>query len=144
MGWFKTGNGEDLTGDIPADVVVIALRELGASTTSPTLDELLLALTRALKGNETRYLDRDETDEIGRIVHQDYGASKETEVSPRLMEFAAELATRLTRVYEEGLERKPRLSELLASLTLGLQGDLSGLLRESDDLEITAGDLREI
>ena len=128
MGWWKTGQNKDIIGDVPADIIssmfktiVRNYEELGKE--KPTLSEMLSALLIALRTEPEKILEVAEAISIRRLVATINPGG--TEITSQLDGKAVDemLVKRLrgelelvTTSYLETLERKPKLSELLACL----------------------------
>jgi hypothetical protein len=145
MGWFKTGNGDDVIGDMAADIIGNVLGDYVAGASKPSLSQILNALEATLKGHEARFLNQaTAAGSIGRLVRRGSQPSAESSAPAALIDAVGEMMDRLTRVYEDACERKPRLTEVLASLIFAFQGEGADLLADPGDPGLHPGDLIEI
>ncbi len=132
MGWWETGNGDDVSGDGPADSVTGALITIAEACQEkniqrPTLMQLLNGIVAALRPRPEVYLSDGEGISIGRLVAK--LESHPYEVSVKEFTPTDEwLVIPLRYAFEEiaveyqdsEVERKPRLSELLAAFAFVL------------------------
>ena len=132
MGWWETGKGDDITGDGPADTITQVLTETtqrreGQQRSRPSVEELLSAFVEALRREPTEILEDGSAppprfitavvEPAGGSVVGGITASQDAALVETLREALEEIAVE----YEDSdLERKPRLSELLAALSFVL------------------------
>ena len=125
MGWWKTGQNNDIIGDAPADMIssmfdrIVRNNEyLGKE--KPTLSNLLAAILIALRSEPEKILNQGDAISIRRLVATiNSGATVITSqegntVDDNLANTLREEFELITGEYQESLERKPKLSELLA------------------------------
>ena len=151
MGWWSTGNGDDVTGDEPADIVTTTLHRIAESRRKrrrrkPSLPELLNAMAGPLGREPESYLTHRKRFKIkrliatarGRTLRVEYTSDLEAggrpgELEPPIREALTAIAT----AYEQAVDRKPRLSEVLSSFEFVLGDEpeeyLSGLAGVSVD-----------
>lgn len=130
MGWWGTGNRDDMIGDGPADRLTEALNRLAASQAheqaKPTLEELLDGFAAAV-----RALPEFLFGEVGYTPFKRLSARLEpgsVEISggeyaraAGVQRALAEVFTDIVFEYEDSeMERKPRLTELLSTLSFVL------------------------
>lgn len=125
MSWWDTGNGDDVIGDQPADVVRQTLAELSgdAADSKPTLKDLLSALAAVTGGSAAAELVEDPG------PHEIAATTKSGEIVPgsragaprRLIEPLSEGVRHIRDQYQERWERKPRVSELLDAFAFVLR-----------------------
>ncbi len=144
MGWFRTGHNDDTIGDMPADIIATVLTAYVADAPKPSLALLLAALETVLRGQETRFLEVTSAAPIGRLARRGIPLPGAVHVPPALRETVGEMMDRITRVYEDSCERKPRLTEVLASLIFTFQGEVAELLADGGEMALRPGDLIEI
>jgi hypothetical protein len=145
MGWFRTGNGDDVIGDMAADIIGTVLTDYVAGGSKPSLSQVLNALEVTLRGHEARFLDQTTAaGSIGRLVRRGSEPLAEASAPAALIDAAGDMMDRLTRVYEDTCERKPRLTEVLASLIFAFQGEGASVLADPGDPGLHPGDLIEI
>jgi len=138
MGWWSTGNGDDVVGDTTADLVgdelqALAARREKAGKPRPTLDELLRALGLALSRQIEAGGEYEDTGPIrgvaARVERDGEQAERRVDLAARhavdddLLDSVQATIADLEDQYEQMLDRRPRISELLAcfAFVLGSQ-----------------------
>lgn len=146
MGWFPTNENDDMIGDLPADIIQMRLTEYCGQWSKPTLDELLAALEQVLRNEESRYLDPDTAFvwPIGHLTCRNMRKRVPTIAATELINCLRGMMDGINQVYEDGLDRKPRLTEILAALVFTLQGNTCQLLANAERLKLRPGDLIEV
>ena len=145
MGWWTSGGDDDLIGDGPADTLTAALADLaGEGDASPTLPELLDAIAGALREHRGALWSGRDPEigglvavvEPGRVSVAGGGGAPDRQLVHDLAEALATVA----EDYLDGLDRLPRLGELLAlfAFVLGDRPDevVAGLSPTDSVLEI--------
>jgi hypothetical protein len=133
MAWWKTGEGDDITGDWPADIVAAALTqqfESAGTSSRLTLPTLLRAWQDALNSEPRAMLANAEAAAY-RIVAETapaaggdgsvrtiQPASAPSELA--LRRIALEALRKIALAYRDAAERLPRATELADSLSFGL------------------------
>ncbi len=130
MSWWDTGNGDDVIGDRPADLLTAALPELPA----PSLAELLEAVSQVLREHgENLVADPDDARDAVVVtdppVIEDNPRPPREAVTERLLGAFRDIAA----VYDDRWERRPRVSELLALLAFVLRPRPRPWLSEGGD-----------
>lgn len=148
MGWFSIGN-DDVIGDLPADTIQWALQRYAQDAEQkPTLHEVLLGLETVLHEHEHDYLDPATAKQwpIGHLALRGEVIANQLsqDLPSSLTETLRGTIEGLVNAYEMTLERKPRLSEVLACFIFALQGDLSSILHNADNLSLKKGDIFEV
>lgn len=138
MSWWDTGEGDDVIGDRPADLLISGLKKLGAEREAagkerPSLGGLLAGLSAALSGPERQVQFVGET-KAGPLPAG--GAAAETEAA-ELLPGLREALQAITASYEERWERGPRPSELAWLTAFVLGGDPWRYLRPEPGVELT-------
>lgn len=126
MSWWDTGQQDDVIGDRPADLIGGALKDIARTSADkqlpkPTLESLLRALGLALTTGTGEYLDAHP--DLQEIVAEDALGVRVSSGPLRAEPLVPDLTERLRKAlhlnaaaYMERWERKPRLTELLATL----------------------------
>ena len=152
MGWWETGNGDDIIGDGPADTITTALRVAAQKREAeqrpkPTLSEMLDAVAGALRGRRGDLLAGGDGLSLRRLAARaDPGRRVVTggdrgEPAPDAfaVEAFGEAIEEIAAEYEDSaLERPPRLSELLASLRFVLSYQPDEYLSIEEDASVQA------
>lgn len=148
MGWWATGNNDDIIGDGPADIMTDALIDIVArygKGRSPvlTLQELLDVLVAALRHNpESIVADADNVTQIRVIAEVEKESGRLSSSAspapdkdlPRLFYNAFE---KIADEYQEsGFNRKPRISELMATVDFVLGYRAESYKSITDDVPI--------
>lgn len=129
MGWWRTGNADDVIGDDAADILgllfqAVADERTGSGKTKPTLDELLGAVGAVLRRDAGALTADGGNRPLGGLVVTIDGATSTIaaqgpagDLAPRIENAVRDIAS----AYQESeLDRKPRLSEILSSLAFVL------------------------
>ena len=128
MGWWATGNGDDAIGDGPADKMTDTLIDIVSSHGDRrrpvlTLQELLDVIVTALRRQtETMVADGDASALKGVVAEMEGNAARiRSSVHPAADEslvqaFYATFEKIALEYQDAGLNRKPRINELLATL----------------------------
>lgn len=134
MAWWKTGEGEDITGDWPADIVSAALTrqfESAGASSSLTLPAFLRAWQDALNSEPRALLANAEAAAYGIVaetapasgggesVSTIQAASTPSELALRTI--ALEALREIAQAYGDTAERLPRLTEMARSLIFSLR-----------------------
>jgi len=133
MAWWKTGEGDDITGDWPADIVSAALTrqfESAGASSQLALPTLLRAWQDALNSEPRALLAQAEAAAYrivaeaapvaggGESVSTIQPASAPSELALRTI--ALEALRKIAQAYRDAAERLPRSTELAGSLSFGL------------------------
>jgi hypothetical protein len=122
MGWWSTEKDNEVIGDIPVDIVTTALQALAKSheeigKPKLTLAELLGGMTLILQQKSEDYLDDGSGIHLQKIVakgnHQ-FNQEITQESDQNVLQVIDQALNEIVSVYENTLERKPRLGEILA------------------------------
>ena len=150
MGWWKTGQNDDVIGDRPADIMsstfeVIARAWGEAMGRRPTLREVLNALAVLLRQKPEAYLADTPRTSIRRFVARmgnestEVGGSEDEHADQKLVAALADAFEAIAVEYEDSvMERKPRLSELLATLVFVLSYRPEDYLSDANGISIQA------
>jgi hypothetical protein len=139
MGWWRTGNNDDVVGDVPADGITIQLRELAESLEArgkekPSWSELLAAINQTVKGHEEQLLDMDAKATPAATGDQPADAQGDgaQDVSPEVLEAISALVKDVVKAYEQHVGRKPRLTEIIHSFRFVCREDPEQYLRDKN------------
>lgn len=133
MGWWRTGNNDDIVGDVPADGITTGLRELAESLEAkgkqkPSWQELLAAIDLAVRGREAEMLDGDPKEAESQAGDaRRYG---ENDIPPEVLETVRSLVEDTARAYEQHVGRKPRITEIIESFKFVCGDDTEQYLRD--------------
>lgn len=128
MGWWAIGNGDDIIGDGPADIMTEAFIDIVSrygKGRSPvlTLQEMLDVLMAALRLNpESIVADADNVAQMRVIAYVEKESGRiSNSASPipdeNLLRLVYNAFEKIAIEYQEsGLKRKPRISELMATI----------------------------
>lgn len=143
MGWWRTGNGDDIIGDGPADRAAAALREQAEQAEQrglplPTLKDLLDALIIVLREPDTAVLDeaqRATLTSLGALTDSGAAVHGDGAVWIDAWRLAPVRAgcDRIVREYRDAVGRPPRLSELLRTWKFVLGGSPEDYLTIDED-----------
>jgi hypothetical protein len=125
MGWWETGDGDDLIGDEAVDAVERALKAFRKAGRGerPTLEALLDALVAGLAAGGPSLFAGAEKKRVRRLTAKlEPGPARASaavagapgSAGQGLVSALAEALEEIHDEYEESVDRKPRLSELLA------------------------------
>jgi hypothetical protein len=120
VGWWKTGTGDDIAGDGPADAIQTALAiiaELAVEKdwSKPTLEQLLAAIVGALNREKATWV-QGGSSVLALEARLGTGAVRVTDkdtVDGDLAKTIGRAFWAVAQEYDDVLDRKPRLSELL-------------------------------
>jgi hypothetical protein len=144
MGWWKTGNNDDILGDNPADAITIRLREMvedleKQGKEKPTWPELLNAIENLIRGREDQYLYQGaQTPLPGQITDKEAAARERNAKQQGAPEVYATIQTLLDELviaYEQSVERKPRRSEIIDSFRFVVNANPEQYLRTKTGLD---------
>ena len=128
MGWWATGNGDDAIGDGPADKMTDALVGIVSSHADRrrpvlTLQELLDAILTALRWNPEAIVAEGDAVALKGVVAEIEGdaarvrSSRNPAADASLVQSFYAAFEKIAAEYQDaGLNRKPRINELLATL----------------------------
>jgi len=146
MGWWATGNNDDIIGDGPADIMTDALIDVVSRYgRSPvlTLQELLDVLVAALRHNpESIVSDADNVTKIQVIAEVEKESGRlSSSASPApdedLLRLFYDAFEKIADEYQEsGFNRKPRISELMATVDFVLGYRAESYKSITDDIPI--------
>ena len=146
MGWWATGNNDDIIGDGPADIMTDALIDVVSRYgRSPvlTLQELLDVLVAALRHNpESIVSDADNVTKIQVIAEVEKEPGRlSSSASPApdedLLRLFYNAFEKIADEYQEsGFNRKPRISELMATVNFVLGYRAESYKSITDDIPI--------
>jgi hypothetical protein len=143
MGWWPSGNGEDIMGDEVADAVLGTLQFHEKMTgTKPTLQELLDATAFLVSRDGDDFLSEYTPDEGLRLEAILKAPTPALQSRPEppvddLMFGLPALFREIAGLYmNTGHRRKPRMSELLAGLAFVLRSRPERILRDGQGIEL--------
>lgn len=127
MGWWRTGNHDDLIGDGPADTLTGALQDFTElnerhNRGKPSLPEVLSAVLKTLSSQPQNYICDSQNHSLNQIIAKldsdktvtsDPNADSHEEAISIFHDAFEDIAV---EYQDSELARKPRLSELLAAL----------------------------
>ena len=127
MSWWYTGQGDDLTGDVPADMINDALKALAKicadeGQQKPDLAELLTAIKLVANAQSEVTIANGTGSSIqcltAKLAGDEGEVSSEDNIAPRraLLDVLNQTFEEIIAYYRSALEREPRLSELLACI----------------------------
>jgi hypothetical protein len=142
MGWWRSGDNNDVIGDGPADTLAETLDGIARDRTErgqakPTLQEFIDAVTAALRGQAGEGIAEDQgvTGQLvpeSRNVHGQADRADETLLPPLRDAFDAIRA----EYRESELNREPRPSEILESLAFVLRPSLDRYIADAEDIHL--------
>ena len=118
MSWWDTGESDDLIGDQPADAVRHSLQRI-AATRKPTLEELLQAVATVASVAGKKLLDNVPAGKPTISVKLKSGETLSVSASGDKTDHELETVLRenlveVQKLYQEQVERNPRLTEWLS------------------------------
>ena len=143
MGWSKLGEGDDVIGDAPADMIDYVLSHyLSTEREKPTLEEMLNGIQMVLQNKSKDYLDDEKKINCIRYIK----GSHESDINrsrdfPVLLAALDEAINNIVVEYEQMLDRKPRINEILGTFAFVLSGDPEKYLRGAESISIQIGDI---
>lgn len=145
MGWTSAG-GDDLIGDTPADVVMFMFEERQKrGDEKPTLSEFFGALKAVLNGKGAEYLEDGAGLRLKNVALR--GAAREEtsaggeSAGGGLVSDLDEVLRKFVVEYEQLLDRKPRLNEVLATFAFVLDGEPGRYVSDAPASPIKVGDI---
>lgn len=146
MGWWSTGNGNDLVGDGPADTIQAMLANIAASCfdegkPKPTPMQFLTAMMKVINENAEVVIHGGAKVHIRKLEvqfepHLHCASTGEVSSAIQSLEEPLDHAfVAIAREYEDVLGRKPRITELLSTVQFVLGHEPSIYL--SVDAEVT-------
>jgi hypothetical protein len=131
MSWWDTGEGDDLIGDIPADIIGGMFKSITKASEEqgnqkPTLQEVLNSIKSALSQNPEEILADGKGISVQKVVAElenkpdEVSSGEPINTLDELVVAFRKAFEAVTQEYKDALERKPRLSELLACIVLVL------------------------
>jgi hypothetical protein len=147
MGWWKIEN-DDLLGDLPADEMNSALKELKAAaqpTDKLSLKELVGAIIVIIHDHESELLETGHAPLSGSIAL--YGQplisvnEAVTDYNKTIVEKLRAPLQAISNTYNDACSRRPRFSEIIATLIFSLSAESSDFIEEIKDKKLQAGDL---
>jgi hypothetical protein len=151
MGWWDTGEGDDVAGDIPADAITVALgkhatRAKRQRRSRPSLPAVLDGLARVLRERGGELLE----DPLAAAALRGITApgvrlaarpALPAQADAKLMAVLGEVLEEISGAYVDALDRKPRVREVLANFAFvlavdpddyvaGVKGGLEALVAE--------------
>lgn len=151
MGWWAKENGVDIISDQVADTITIALKNIAnekkaRSQPQLTLAELLNVIQVALSKKQKSFLLEGDTISIQKLIAE-LGNSTEVitsnleetqSIDEYVLNQIVEAFEETTVYYEDSeLERKPKLSEILASFAFVLGYDPEDYLSIPEDFSVS-------
>ncbi len=147
MGWWETGQGDDIIGDSPADTIAETLESIASSREEqgkpkPTLKEVLDTFASVLRLKATDLVENGEeiaiqslAAELDPTSAQVYGGENNS-VDEQLVKAFGGAIEEIARQYQDVVERKPRLSELLACIRFVLGYNPSEYLSIEEEIYV--------
>ena len=136
MGWWETGQGDDIVGDAPADTITEIFETIVASfeeqgKPKPTLEQLLNAIFLVLCEKEADIFQSSEEISIQNLVAEleptsmKVSSSGNGSADEQLLKALDKGITEIIAQYQDSVNRKPRANELLAVIkfVLGYNAD---------------------
>jgi hypothetical protein len=132
MGWWETGQGDDVIGDEPADTITTTLRAMAEAyeeqgKQKPTVQQLLNAILSALRLKPEQFIDEGNEISIQTLTAKfestldNVSSSEDNIADNQLVTALCDAFEEVAVEYEDAeMERKPRLSELLTSIAFVL------------------------
>ena len=127
MGWWEIGQGDDIIGDSPADTIAETLGHIAScceeqGKPKPTLKEALDAIASVLRLTATEVVENGEEIFIQSLVAeleptstQVCGGENDNSDEALVAAFGKAIEE-ITNQYQDAVDRKPRLRELLACI----------------------------
>lgn len=147
MGWWRTGHADDVIGDGPADTLGLTLSGIARDRAArgeprPTPAELLGTVARVLEAQPGRFI--SDAPAAGSLellarTEPDSGSvrSRGDDADPKLGAELRRAFDEIAMEYEDSpLGRKPRLSELLASIAFVLRPEPEAYLSEVESFRL--------
>jgi hypothetical protein len=145
MGWTSAG-GDDLIGDTPADAVMFMFEERQKrGDEKPALSELLGAIRAVLNEKAAEYLEDGAALDIKDVTIR--GATRaatpegEESAGNSLVSDVDETIRKFVIEYDQLLDRKPRLNEVLATFAFVLDGEPEKYVEDAGVAPIKVGDI---
>jgi hypothetical protein len=138
MGWWPIGSGDEVMGDIPADIVVDTMELIVAGRTArgaarPTMQQLVNAIAAALLAAPESYLDDPQrlvdhrvgfasaapasgpsaSAPLGNRPHAQPTVAQPEAADQEMTAAVSEALAEISQVYQDSFRRKPRLVEAL-------------------------------
>jgi hypothetical protein len=129
MGWWRSENGENIIGDVPADILVETFEKMKSSTRrTPALQDLLNAAVAALNQCGGEWLEGGEVALKGLSAELNerggYVSSTSSAPDPNMVKLLSQAFEDIMVTYEETeMRRKPKLDELLETVAFVLGPD---------------------
>jgi hypothetical protein len=149
MGWWDTGENDDVIGDKPADFMRHSLQDI-ASRRKPKLEELLRAIAAVAKNQAGQKMLENvpATVQVTAKLESDekvsVSAPSADKPDDELLAAVTDNLSGIQKLYQEYIERNPRLSEWLSVFAFVLRVKPEeflddGAARPVADLKPTAG-----
>jgi len=124
MSWWDTGEGDDVIGDQPADLVRHSLQEIAARQ-KPGLEDLLGAINTVTKSDSGKKLlenvPANHADVVAKLKSGETVSASAAEPNKPLVASLKENLKEIQKVYQERWERNPRLTEWLSTFAFVLR-----------------------
>lgn len=158
MAWWKTGEGDDVTGDWPADILGAAQADLlgggpGGAPASLSLAELLRTWQDALNGDPGQLVSGAPAGpyQVSALACPDTGIgplaapvrmqASPSPSDPALQQRASKALHKLAQAYRDAKDRLPRVSEVRSSLQFSLAGPAEDGLLADGPLQLARLDI---
>jgi hypothetical protein len=141
MGWSSAGD-DDVIGDTPADVVVFMFEEREKKgEEKPTLSEFLGAIRAVLQKKAADYLEDGAGLNIKDVTLKGAMSEGGESAGDGLISEVDEAIKKFVIEYEQLLDRKPRLNEVLSTFAFVLDGKPEKYVRDTSGVTIKIGDI---
>ena len=147
MSWWDVGGGDDVIGDAPADTLKRALNKIAKAREeqgkpAPTLQEMADSFAAALRAAWQKSVEARGRESFNKIVIKPKSAEaiesdgKTEKGDPQLVSAFRGAIEEIAKLYEKRWERKPRLRELLETLSFILSYEPERFLSGAEGAEI--------
>jgi hypothetical protein len=147
MGWWGIGQGDDIIGDSPADTIAETLGQIASSCEEqgkpkPTVKEALNAIASALRLKAADVVENGEEIFIQSLVAEleptstEVSGGENDNTDEALVAAFGKAIEEIARQYQDAVDRKPRLRELLASIRFVLGYEPSEYLSIEEDISV--------
>jgi hypothetical protein len=131
MGWWKSGGGEDIIGDGPADELLTAVKEIAAQARAgqrsrPTLPELVSIAAAAVARRPEALIENPQSvpkRPLARVLMRDGSQIDGDPAAPAVDVLWSSFERSAAEYLSTELQRRPTLSELLAALAFVLRAE---------------------
>ncbi len=147
MGWWEIAQSDNIIGDSPADTIAETLGQIASSCEEqgkpkPTLKEALNAITSVLRLKAAEVVENGEEIFIQTLVAEleptssQVSGGEDNNTDEALVTAFSEAIEKITNQYQDAVDRKPRLRELLACIRFVLGYNPSQYLAIEEEIFI--------